>query len=106
MSRKRMSSKRVSPQRIRLIEDMTLAGLAEGTREKYVRAVWQLAAYYRRAPDQLSEEEVRAYLLDLRQRGVARGTFQIARYGLQLPNLIVSIQTIDRQASGSRRTSR
>jgi len=83
MSRKRMSSKRVSPQRIRLIEDMTLAGLAEGTREKYVRAVWQLAAYYRRAPDQLSEEEVRAYLLDLRQRGVARGTFQIARYGLQ-----------------------
>jgi hypothetical protein len=78
-----MSSKRVSPQRIRLIEDMTLAGLAEGTREKYVRAVWQLAAYYRRAPDQLSEEEVRAYLLDLRQRGVARGTFQIARYGLQ-----------------------
>ena len=83
MSRKRMSSKRVSPQRIRMIEDMTLAGLAEGTREKYVRAVWQLVAYYRRAPDQLSEEEVRAYLLDLRQRGVARGTFQIARYGLQ-----------------------
>ena len=39
--------------------------------------------YYRRAPDQLSEEEVRAYLLDLRQRGVARGTFQIARFGLQ-----------------------
>jgi hypothetical protein len=66
-----------------MIEDMTLAGLAEGTQEQDVRAVWQLAAYYRRAPDQLSEEEVRRYLLELRQRGVARGTFQIARYGLQ-----------------------
>jgi len=40
----------MSPQRMRMIEDMTLAGLAEGTREQYVRALWQLAAYYRRAP--------------------------------------------------------
>ena len=38
-----------------------------------------LAAYYRRAPDQLSEDEVRRYLLDLRQRGGALGTFQSAR---------------------------
>jgi hypothetical protein len=66
-----------------MIEDMMLAGLAEGTRNGYVRAVRQLAAFYRRAPDQLSEEEVRRYLRDLRQRGVARGTFQIAQYGLQ-----------------------
>jgi len=66
-----------------MIEDMILAGLAEGTQKSYIRAVWQLAAYYRRAPDQISEEEVRRYLLDLRQRGLARGTFLIARYGLQ-----------------------
>ena len=73
----------MSPQRALMIEAMILAGLSEGTQEAYVRAVRQLAAYYRRAPDQLSEEEVRRHLLDLRQRGVARGTFQIARYGLQ-----------------------
>jgi len=73
----------MSPQRTLMIEAMILAGLAEGTQEAYVRAVRQLAAYYRRSPDQLSEDEVRRYLLDLRQRGVARGTFQIARYGLQ-----------------------
>ncbi len=73
----------MSPLRARMIEDMILAGLAEGTQKNYVRAVRQLAAYYRRTPDQLSEEEVRRYLLDLRRRGVARGTFQIARYGLQ-----------------------
>jgi hypothetical protein len=73
----------MSPLRTRMIEDMILAGLAEGTRQAYLRAVWQLTAFYRRSPDLLSEEEVRHYLLDLRQRGVARGTFQIARYGLQ-----------------------
>jgi len=73
----------MSPQRTLMIEAMILAGLAEGTQGAYVRAVRQLAAYYRRSPDQLSEDEVRRYLLDLRQRGVARGTFQIARYGLQ-----------------------
>ena len=73
----------MSPLRARMIEDMILAGLAEGTQRDYVRAVRQLAAAYRRSPDQLSEEEVRAYLLGLRRRGAARGTFQIARYGLQ-----------------------
>jgi len=73
----------MSPLRARMIEDMILAGLAEGTREAYVRAVRQLAAFYRRSPDQLSEEEVRRYLLELPRRGAARGTFQIARAGLR-----------------------
>jgi hypothetical protein len=73
----------MSPLRMRMLEDMKLAGLAEGPQAAYLRAVWQLAKYYRRAPDQLGEAEVRAYLLDLRQRGVARGTFEIARAGLR-----------------------
>ena len=73
----------MSPQRQQMIEAMILAGLSEGTQAAYLRAVWQLAKHYRRAPDQLSEEEVRAYLLDLRRRGVARGTFQIAHFGLR-----------------------
>jgi hypothetical protein len=73
----------MSPLRARMIEDMILAGLSQGTQKHYLRAVWQLAKYYRRAPDQFSEAGVRAYLLDLRQRGVARGTFEIARAGLR-----------------------
>jgi hypothetical protein len=73
----------MSALRARMIEDMILAGLAERTREAYVRAVRQLTAFYRRAPDQLGEEDVRRYLLDLRRRGVAGGTFRIARFGLQ-----------------------
>ena len=73
----------MSPLRARMIEDMSLAGLAKGTQKIYVQAVRRLAAHYRRSPDLLSEEEVRGYLLGLRQRGVARGTFQTSRFGLR-----------------------
>ena len=73
----------MSPQRARMIEDMILAGLAEGTRKLYVQAVRRLAAHYHHSPDLLGEEEVRSYLLGLRQRGVARGTFQTSQYGLR-----------------------
>ena len=62
----------MSPLRARMIEDMTLAGLAPGTQIVYIQAVGRLAAHYRRSPDQLSEEEVCAYLLGLRQSGAAR----------------------------------
>ena len=73
----------MSPQRARMIDSMILAGLAEGTQKLYVQAVRRLAAHYHRPPDRLSEEEVRSYLLGLRQRGVARGTFQTSHYGLR-----------------------
>ena len=66
----------MSPLRMRMIEDMKLAGLSPGTQATYIDAVGKLAAYYRRSPDQLSEEEVRAYILHLRERGAARGTFK------------------------------
>jgi len=50
----------MSPLRMRMIEDMKLAGLAAGTQATYIDAVRRLAAHYRRSPDQLSDEEVRA----------------------------------------------
>jgi hypothetical protein len=73
----------MSPLRERMIEGMILAGLALGTRQAYTHAVRRLAARYRRSPDQLSEEELRGYLLELRQQGAARGTFKIGLYGLR-----------------------
>jgi hypothetical protein len=66
-----------------MIEDMRLAGLASSTQANYVQAVRALAAHYQRAPDRLSEEEVRAYLPALRERGVARGTFKTHHFGIQ-----------------------
>ncbi len=73
----------MTPLRLRMIEDMTLAGLAAGTQAIYIQAVRRVAAHYRRSPDQLSEDEVRAYLLALRERGVALGTFKTNQGGIQ-----------------------
>jgi hypothetical protein len=70
--------------RSRMIEDMTLAGLLPRTQEVYIQAVRRLAAHYKRSPDLLSEEEVRAYVLHLRdERGVARGTFKTNHGGIR-----------------------
>lgn len=73
----------MSTLRRRMIEDMKLANLAQETQRAYLRAVAQIAKHYRKPPDQLSEEDVRVYLLTLRDEGVARGTFKSARFALQ-----------------------
>ena len=74
----------MTPLRQRMIDDMRLAGFAERTREVYIQAVRRIAAHYMRSPDVLSEEEVRAYLLHLRdERGVARGTFKTNHGGIR-----------------------
>ena len=70
----------MTPLCFRMIEDMKSAGLASGTQTLYLDAVFRLAGHYHRSPDQLSEAEVRAWLLGLRERGVALGTFK-TNYG-------------------------
>ena len=57
----------MSPLRARMIEDMKLAGLAATTQEIYLQAVRSLAKHYNRSPELLAEEEVRRYLLDVRE---------------------------------------
>jgi integrase/recombinase XerD len=65
----------MTPLRKRMIEDMQLRGLSLGTQEVYARAVYKLAGYYHRSPDRISEEELRAYFLYLKnERQLARST--------------------------------
>ena len=73
----------MTPLRLRMIEDMKSAGLTAGTQTVYIEAVRRLAGHYGRAPDQLSEDEVRRYLLSLRERGLALGTFKTNHFGIQ-----------------------
>lgn len=47
----------MSALRLRLIEDLQLAGMGERTQEAYVRAVRQLSEYFGKSPDQIDEEE-------------------------------------------------
>ena len=79
-----MSPTKMSPLRARMIEDMQLAGLAASTQDSYIDAVVKLTADYGgRRPDLLTEDEVRAHLVGMIDRGAARGTFQTNHYGLQ-----------------------
>ena len=77
-----MTTSAMSPLRQRMVEDMQLRGLSARTQEAYARAVWQLAQYYHRRPDQLSDEELRQYFLYLtNQKKIARPTATIALCG-------------------------
>ena len=74
----------MSKLRNRMIRDMQLAGLVEGTQDGYLRAVRQLTAYYMIPPDRLSERNVEKYILYVRDElGVARGTFVPLFFGLK-----------------------
>ena len=74
----------MSELRNRMIQDMQLAGLVQGTQREYVRGVRQLSAYYMVSPDQLSERNVEDYILYIRDDlGVAKGTFAPMFAGLK-----------------------
>ena len=70
--------------RQRMIEDMQLRGLSARTQDMYVRAVNQLAQHYNKSPDQITEEELRQYLLYLQnERAVAPSTLTVALCGIK-----------------------
>ena len=48
-----------------MIRDMALRGFSPRTHDAYIAAVVRLAKYYKRAPDQLTNDEVQAYLAHL-----------------------------------------
>jgi site-specific recombinase XerD len=67
-----------------MLEDMQMRNFSPHTRDAYLRAVAQLALYYKRSPDQLGTEEVRTYLLHLiNDRRVAPSTFNQVRCALR-----------------------
>lgn len=66
--------------RQRMIKDMQLRGLSEGTQENYVRVVRQLAEYSNKSPDIITKKELRQYFIYLKNiKDVAPNTFGVAR---------------------------
>ena len=63
-------SQQVSALRQRMIDDMTIRNMSPNTQKSYVRAVKNFSKYFRRSPDQLTFEQVRAYRLHLGSRGL------------------------------------
>ena len=65
----------MTPLRQRMLDAMVLRGLSARTQESYVGAVGLLARHYHASPEQLSDEQVQAYLLHLLQeRHLSRST--------------------------------
>lgn len=70
--------------RMQMDNDMLVRGMAERTRKAYLAAVARLARHYRRSPDQLSPQEVQAYLVHmLREEQLAWSTCNIAVHALR-----------------------
>ncbi len=70
--------------RQRMVNDLILRGMAEKTQKAYTQAVAGLARFYRRSPDQITHDEVQAYLLHLiQERKLAWSTCKIAVHGLR-----------------------
>ena len=51
--------------RQRLIDEIALRGFSIHTRDAYVRFVAGLAKFYKRSPDQITDPEIKSYLLHL-----------------------------------------
>ena len=68
-----------------MLADLVVAGLAERTQEAYLRAVRQLSRFYDdRCPTQITEQQVKDYLLWMRaEKRAAPGTLKIAIGGLR-----------------------
>ncbi len=74
----------MTPLRQKFLQDLQLAGLADGTCEAYLRTVWQLARHYHQSPDTLCEAQVRDFLFHLRhERKFATGSLKIAYSALR-----------------------
>ena len=73
----------MGPLRQRYIDDLRLKNFSSKTIKVYVAAVAKFAKHFGRSPDQLSQEDVRAYLIHLMDRGLARSTAVVARNALR-----------------------
>jgi len=70
--------------RRRMTEDLQLAGYSPKTQKGYLDAVRNLAKYYMRSPDVLSEEDIRRFFLHLiNVRKAARSTVTIHLAGIK-----------------------
>ncbi|MGI9450903.1 MAG: phage integrase N-terminal SAM-like domain-containing protein, partial [Geminicoccaceae bacterium] len=64
-----MTEKAIGPLRQRMIDDMTIRGLGQKTKDDYIRAVKNFARFFGASPDRARFEDLRRYQLHLRNQG-------------------------------------
>lgn len=74
----------MTPLRKRMQDDLLVRGLADSTREMYLRAVTALATFHGRSPDQLNSEDIQRFMVHLvEDRGFSWGTCNTYVHGLR-----------------------
>lgn len=74
----------MSTLREKMKQEMILVGLAESTQAIYLKAVTELRDYHDKSPTKLTEQEIKTYLLYLKQeRKLASNTYNTHIYGLR-----------------------
>jgi site-specific recombinase XerD len=66
-----------------MIEEMRLRNFSPRTEQSYVAAMVGLAKHYHRSPDQLTQDEIRSYLLHLKERGLSPSSRNVAISGMK-----------------------
>lgn len=69
--------------RTKMIEEMRLRNFSPRTEQSYVSAMVGLVKYYRQSPDQLTQEQIRSYLLHLKERGLSSSSRNVAISGMK-----------------------
>jgi site-specific recombinase XerD len=69
--------------REKMIAEMKLRNFAARTQKSYVAAMVGLAKHYWQFPDQLTQEQIRTYLLHLQERGLSSSSLNVNISGLR-----------------------
>ncbi len=70
--------------RDQMIQDLQLKGATPQTQNIYLREVGNFAKYFSKSPDEITEEEIKEYLLHLKKdRNLADGTFRFYVAGIK-----------------------
>jgi integrase/recombinase XerD len=66
-----------------MIEEMRLRNFSPRTEQSYVSAMVGLVKHYRQSPHQLTQEQIRSYLLHLKERGLSPSSRNVAISGMK-----------------------
>ena len=70
-----MTKERMSPLRLRMMEDMRIRGMGDKAQKSHIRALKDFTAFLGRSPDTATPEDLRAYQLHMTDTGVTPSTF-------------------------------
>ena len=94
--------------REKMQRDMIVRKLSERTQEAYLGAVVGLVRFYRRSPQQISPEEIQAYVLHLlHERGLAWSSVNVALQGIRFLHYVtLGREKTELYIPGPRRTGK